>query len=505
LTGAVRGLIPAFATLAGPAAIGAVAVNIIKATSAFKDFAAERTKIDGVTNALVEGAKAAFALQQNLGNTQKVFASATSSINEKKSAVRDLNRELRNYNLVLNTANITSERSAEIINQLIEIRKKEAQVTALNAEAGNLFARSANLQALSLDKSIAGQIKLARETGLFEVALSAVKEQIGSLKTFKGVAKAVLLPFSLGAEAAAATFNRDKILSTAVNEEVKRIEKTITFFGDKANELEFDINKIRAALADSKDISILREFDKAATDTEKLAVASKVLNLELEKQTQNFDVLGRVIFKSAEALSAFREEQAKIAARENQAALLAAGQAAFGGPQAITRGADSGLAQRIKEAKEQSDALRDSLLETNQLLSEGLLQGFTTVFAAISQGESPIKGLTNAVKQLVVQFAAAAAAAALLNLLTGGTAGTFKGIFGAITGIKFASGGVATRPTLGVFGEAGPEAVIPLSQLANIIGNAGGGGATTVTGSIRGNEIYLTNQRAGASYQRLFG
>jgi hypothetical protein len=91
-----------------------------------------------------------------------------------------------------------------------------------------------------------------------------------------------------------------------------------------------------------------------------------------------------------------------------------------------------------------------------------------------------------------------------LNLLTGGSAGTFSSLFKGFTGLGggripgFASGGVATRPTLGVFGEAGPEAVIPLSQLANIIGNAGGGGATTVTGSIRGNEIYLTNQRAVA-------
>ena len=37
---------------------------------------------------------------------------------------------------------------------------------------------------------------------------------------------------------------------------------------------------------------------------------------------------------------------------------------------------------------------------------------------------------------------------------------------------KFAEGGIVTRPTLGIIGEAGPEAVVPLSRL----GMAGGGG-----------------------------
>jgi len=147
--------------------------------------------------------------------------------------------------------------------------------------------------------------------------------------------------------------------------------------------------------------------------------------------------------------------------------------------------------------------------EEIQAIGQNIAGVFENVFGAIADGQSPIKAIENVIKQLVIRLLAAAAAAAVLSaLLPGGQVaalGGFKGILGQFTGFKFASGGVATRPTLGVFGEAGPEAVIPLSQLANIIGNAGGGGATTVTGSIRGNEIYLTNQRAGASYSRLFG
>lgn len=50
---------------------------------------------------------------------------------------------------------------------------------------------------------------------------------------------------------------------------------------------------------------------------------------------------------------------------------------------------------------------------------------------------------------------------------------------------KFADGGIVTRPTLGLIGEAGPEAVIPLSQM-------GSGGTTvniTINGDVSGSEL----------------
>ena len=44
----------------------------------------------------------------------------------------------------------------------------------------------------------------------------------------------------------------------------------------------------------------------------------------------------------------------------------------------------------------------------------------------------------------------------------------------------FASGGIVTQPTSGIVGEAGPEAVIPLTQLGQFLnsGSDGGGGIT---------------------------
>jgi len=72
---------------------------------------------------------------------------------------------------------------------------------------------------------------------------------------------------------------------------------------------------------------------------------------------------------------------------------------------------------------------------------------------------------------------------AIISLLTGGgwkgvksafTGGAFSGFLGAIAdkwnGTKMAAGGLVTRPTPALIGEAGPEAVIPLNKMSSMGG-----------------------------------
>lgn len=66
----------------------------------------------------------------------------------------------------------------------------------------------------------------------------------------------------------------------------------------------------------------------------------------------------------------------------------------------------------------------------------------------------------------------------LLSWVMGGGASSVSNL--SIPG--FAEGGVAMTPTLGVFGEAGPEALVPLDQM----GNMGGGGGNTYVYNISG-------------------
>jgi hypothetical protein len=53
-----------------------------------------------------------------------------------------------------------------------------------------------------------------------------------------------------------------------------------------------------------------------------------------------------------------------------------------------------------------------------------------------------------------------------------------KGLFG------MAEGGIATSPTAGIFGEAGPEALIPLNRMGDFTGNSSGGNTFNIYGNI---------------------
>ncbi len=69
-------------------------------------------------------------------------------------------------------------------------------------------------------------------------------------------------------------------------------------------------------------------------------------------------------------------------------------------------------------------------------------------------------------------------------------------------------GGIFTKPTLlgnHLFGEAGPEAIIPLSQIGNLLGNMGGTQRIEVIGRISGNDIVLINNRQNLRNSRSYG
>ena len=58
----------------------------------------------------------------------------------------------------------------------------------------------------------------------------------------------------------------------------------------------------------------------------------------------------------------------------------------------------------------------------------------------------------------------------------------------------FANGGLVTAPTLGMFGEAGPEALIPKKRLDTLLANAensGNGGVGMLTTRISGNDLEI--------------
>ena len=72
-----------------------------------------------------------------------------------------------------------------------------------------------------------------------------------------------------------------------------------------------------------------------------------------------------------------------------------------------------------------------------------------------------------------------------------------------------AKGGVTTGPSLGMIGEAGPEAILPLDRFRGFVDQAARMGAMTMAGSggqggngqfiLRGNDLVLAMQRSNYS------
>ena len=113
---------------------------------------------------------------------------------------------------------------------------------------------------------------------------------------------------------------------------------------------------------------------------------------------------------------------------------------------------------------------------------------------AAEQGEA----IATSVKNATVSAAGTGPAAiftqpAFLATLVGGVLAAFASI------PKFAKGGIVTGPTLGLVGEAGPEAIIPLNKLSSVVGSQKG------EFILRGSDLVLALDRANDFKTRITG
>ncbi|HEY5380428.1 MAG TPA: phage tail tape measure protein [Pseudolabrys sp.] len=167
--------------------------------------------------------------------------------------------------------------------------------------------------------------------------------------------------------------------------------------------------------------------------------------------------------------------------------------------------------------------------------SSAMTRAFTQATAGGKQLDSVLQSLALRISSLAVSAAFKPIASGITGAVSGGLTQLFGGVFGGagngpignrLGAIKpFASGGVIGTPTyfpmssggLGLAGEAGPEAIMPLSRgsdgkLGVAMSGAGQPAnisvhiATPDVGSFRRSEAYLTGQiaRAVARGQRSF-
>ena len=129
----------------------------------------------------------------------------------------------------------------------------------------------------------------------------------------------------------------------------------------------------------------------------------------------------------------------------------------------------------LTTVKETSNAQKQFALVSNLVTT-----GMNIMFDALSQPDafaSFVKGIKTVIVQLLKQLAIMTAISAIFAFVTGKS---FVDVFKAVSGLGrptkgfklFAEGGIVTKPTMGIIGEAGQsEAVIPLNRLPQMVGN----------------------------------
>ena len=197
----------------------------------------------------------------------------------------------------------------------------------------------------------------------------------------------------------------------------------------------------------------------------------------------------------------------------------------FAGTQNATLAGE--LSQKEAEKKQRLLNIEQSRLDVianlnnkfkeQKALAESIGGAFQNLFQNIANGANPFETLSNAVKQLVIDLAAAAAKMFLIKaIMTAinpglGAAKGAGGFLGSIIGgvMPFATGGIVSRPTLGMVGEAGTEAILPLDRFQGMLAQSFQMGSVSGVGNsqqpiildtrIAGNDIWLTQRRTDFS------
>ena len=157
--------------------------------------------------------------------------------------------------------------------------------------------------------------------------------------------------------------------------------------------------------------------------------------------------------------------------------------------------------------KENSKLLKKQQQDYEQFagtISNTLTNAFMGLFDAMERGANIGEALGEMFKNLAKQIAASVIQAlifkAIMNAISGGASGAVGGgsgissFFNLLAPTEFASGGIVSSPTLGLVGEAGTEAIMPLSKLSNFLNSSFNAGAMNGTSSANGGQFVLRGQ-----------
>jgi hypothetical protein len=179
---------------------------------------------------------------------------------------------------------------------------------------------------------------------------------------------------------------------------------------------------------------------------------------------------------------------------------------------------DNLLKKFLKDREDGFKKANEAAHQFAETMSSGITNALKNVFDAVMKGENVFKALSDAVLQFAEDIAFTilkaeilAAIQGVIAVSSGGAAGAAAGGTGFFdllmnlmgSGQKHAAGGIVSSPQIGMIGEAGPEAIMPLSKLGSFLNTTFNAGAmsngSTGNGSqfvLRGQDLLLSVNRA---------
>jgi hypothetical protein len=161
-------------------------------------------------------------------------------------------------------------------------------------------------------------------------------------------------------------------------------------------------------------------------------------------------------------------------------------------------------AGRMKGFKLESDrvnALAQSYENFANLLAGSVTNGLMSVFDAMEQGTNPLEAVGQMFRNIAMSIASAVIQATIFQAILTAFP-ELKAIFAASGALQSAfgysgpraAGGITNGPSMALIGEAGPEAVIPLSKLSGMLNTTFSAGAMSGGGGVSGGSFVLRGQ-----------
>jgi hypothetical protein len=173
----------------------------------------------------------------------------------------------------------------------------------------------------------------------------------------------------------------------------------------------------------------------------------------------------------------------------------------------------AGRMKGFKLESDRVDALAKSYENFATLLANNVTNGLMSVFEAMEQGRNPLEAIGQMFRNIAMSIAAAIIQATIFEAILTAFP-ELKAIFAASGALQSAfgysgpraAGGITNGPSMALIGEAGPEAVIPLSKLSGMLNTTFNAGAMSSGGMgsngqfiLRGNDLVLALQRSNSS------